>query len=963
MPHPALPSSDSSLLDDTPVGLYEADATGCYAFVNTSWCELTGISIEQVLDERRREDIHPTDRARVDAAWKALCSGETQHLEQEYRVCRPNGTVRWVLNRAVRRSMAEDGADRYVGALTDIDALKRSELALAEREGRYHGLFSNMSEGFLLGDVIEDARGQARDVRVLEVSQDFERQTGLTGAIPGHPLREALPQAERAWLAEYVEMTHDGRPVQFDVYNQETAHWYEVFGYRPEPERFAALFHDVTAQRHMEAALRDEESHWHQLAEAMPNLVWTWSALGRCDYLSPQWIDYTGRPADEQLGFGWLRQIHTEDRDALAAAWMRALHNGMPFDTECRIRHHDGHWHWFKICAQPARDSGGKIVKWYGSSTDIEALKQVEAALRSERDTREAILQSMTEGLVIAEPSGRIVSLNPAAMRLYGFVSELEAPRDLADYARLFEAQSLAGDSVPPSRWPLARACSGEVFTNHELQLSRRDTGQAFIGSYCGAPVLGPDGAVRFGITTIRDITAQKYAEAQIAHLAYYDALTELPNRRLLEERLTAALRQARRHRSKVAVMILDLDFFKQINDSLGHAMGDALLVQMAQRMQSCVRASDTVARPGGDEFMLVLPEVDADGAARFAEKLVTRLAEPLLIEGHEISVSCSLGISLYPDNGKTDKELLSHADTAMYRAKQQGRNAYQFFTEAMHREAMRIMTLEYQLRMAIARDELVLYYQPQVELGTERLIGLEALIRWNHPERGLLGADAFVPLAESSGLIQDLGEWVLRAVGLQLQSWATAGLQSVPVAVNLSAQQFRHSQRRIALCTQIESLLGETGLVPDRLELEITENSLLEETQDILRTLHMLNEIGVRLALDDFGTGYSSLRYLQSYPVDRLKIDQSFVRRVAVKRKEAAIVDTILSLARHLELEVIAEGVETQAQLIHLRQCGCPQAQGFYFSQPLPPEDVRQWLERVAPEKIFKECPLLSPS
>jgi diguanylate cyclase (GGDEF)-like protein len=457
------------------------------------------------------------------------------------------------------------------------------------------------------------------------------------------------------------------------------------------------------------------------------------------------------------------------------------------------------------------------------------------------------------------------------------------------------------------------------------------------------------DGRVQLGIVTLRDVTAQKRAEEQIRQLAFYDPLTRLPNRRLLEERLGTAITLATRQRTGLAVIVLDLDFFKRINDSLGHAAGDALLVEVARRMRECVRAADTVARPGGDEFMLVLPETGAEGAAHLAAKLVAGLAAPLRLEGHTLTVGCSLGISLFPDNGTDASVLIAHADTAMYRAKQAGRHRYRFFTEDMQQAALRAMTLEQQLRQALAGEGLCLHYQPQVDLASGQAVGLEALVRWAHPEHGLLAAGAFVPLAETSGLIQDLGAWVLRAVGAQLQTWRRAGLPRLPVAVNLSAQQLRHPERRAALCSQVGALLAERDLEPALLELELTENSLLEDTEDTLATLQALRALGVRLSLDDFGTGYSSLRTLQAFPVDRLKIDQSFVRAAPDDPKQAAIVETILTLGRHLALATIAEGVETPAQLAQLRRQGCRQAQGYYFSRPLPPAEVEDWLRQAA--------------
>ncbi|EGV28610.1 diguanylate cyclase/phosphodiesterase with PAS/PAC and GAF sensor(s) [Thiorhodococcus drewsii AZ1] len=704
---------------------------------------------------------------------------------------------------------------------------------------------------------------------------------------------------------------------------------------------------DITARKHAEQALQESEQRYRTVGEAIPYGVWTTDPTGRCTYASQSFLEMVGMTLQEVQEFGWLHLLPPEDVEPTKTHWLRCIQSGEDFEQEHHFRDRDGAWRHVLAIGRPVHD-GAAIESWVGINLDITARKDMEEALREAHDTREAILQGMTEGLVIATPEGMVLDMNPAAQRLHGFTHQGEALHALAEFPNIFEVCDLAGELQPPESWPLSRACRGEIFSHHELWVRRHDTGQSFIGSYGGTPVRDVTGRLRLGIVTIHDITEQKRAEERIRQLAFYDPLTGLPNRRLLEERLATALTRAKRQQECLAVIVLDLDFFKQINDSLGHAAGDALLVEVARRMSACVRTVDTVARPGGDEFMLILPETGTEGTAHLAAKLIARLNAPLHLEGQELSISCSLGISLFPDHGTEASTLISCADTAMYRAKQSGRNRYQFFTEDMQREARRAITLEQQLRAVLAGEGLCLHYQPQVTLASGRAIGLEALVRWAHPTHGLLGADAFVPLAERNGLIEDLGAWVLRAVGAQLSAWSRARLPLLPVAVNLSAQQFRHSERRRALIAQLNTLLADGTLDPSLIELEITENSLLEETDETLETLQALRTLGVRLTLDDFGTGYSSLHYLNAFPVCCLKIDQSFVRAAPEQPRQAAIVQTILALGRHLDFSVIAEGVETAAQLTQLRRLGCEQAQGYYFSRPLPAREVEEWLRRA---------------
>jgi diguanylate cyclase (GGDEF)-like protein/PAS domain S-box-containing protein len=421
-------------------------------------------------------------------------------------------------------------------------------------------------------------------------------------------------------------------------------------------------------------------------------------------------------------------------------------------------------------------------------------------------------------------------------------------------------------------------------------------------------------------------------AEGKLLRLAHYDALTELPNRNLLADRLRQALVFASRHRMRVALMFLDLDRFKNINDSLGHHVGDQILKEVAARLTRALRAGDTVARLGGDEFVIVLQEVrNAHDAAMVAQNLLRDLAPPYLVEGRELHVSASIGITLYPDDGRDGDVLMQNADVAMYHVKDGGRNGYQFFASTMNQQANRRLEIEHDLRLAIRRGELVLHYQPQIDLARREVRAVEALVRWRHPEHGLLLPDEFVGIAEESGLGRSLGEWTLREACSQSRRWQAAGLRPVPVAVNLSARVFRDQ----TLPATLAGILRDTALAPQFLELEITESAVMQQSDTTLETLSQLSAMGIQLSVDDFGTGYSSLAYLKRFPIDKLKIDQSFVRDVPGDGDDVAITQAIISLAKTLGLRVVAEGVETEAQLAFLVAHGCHDAQGNLFCAP----------------------------
>ena len=449
------------------------------------------------------------------------------------------------------------------------------------------------------------------------------------------------------------------------------------------------------------------------------------------------------------------------------------------------------------------------------------------------------------------------------------------------------------------------------------------------------------------GASTIaRDITARKAAEKQLQFLAYYDALTGLPNRTLLEDRLAKALAGARRKKDRVAILFLDLDLFKNVNDSLGHSAGDHLLQEVAERLKTWGRDQDSIARVGGDEFVLVLNDIkDTPDAAVAAERLMDAMTAEFVVQGRSLHIGCSLGISIFPEHGADGETLIKNADAAMYRAKDYGRNNFQFFTNDMNAQVMERLTLENSLRLALAKKELFLVYQPQLDIASGTITGLEALLRWQHSDLGLVPPDKFIRIAENSGLIAPIGEWVLRTACTQARKWQDEGIPAVTVAVNVSAVQFRQEN----FCELISKVLQETGLAARHLELELTESLLLSSADLTLSLLRKLKATGVMLSIDDFGTGYSSFGYLRQFQVNKLKIDRSFIRDVAVKADDAAITAAIIGLAKNLNLKVIAEGVENEAQMSFLRGHRCDEVQGYYISKPLAVDKVSDKLRGTA--------------
>ncbi|TMC00466.1 MAG: EAL domain-containing protein [Chloroflexi bacterium] len=570
----------------------------------------------------------------------------------------------------------------------------------------------------------------------------------------------------------------------------------------------------------------------------------------------------------------------------------------------------------------------GAIVANY---RDITERKSAEDALRTSEERYRNLVETAQDVIYTLSPEGTLTSLNPAFERITGW------PR--SEWTGKSFAPLVHPDDLPTGYQQLKRVLAGES-VSFELRIKAR-SGEYLIAEFTATPLL-ENGRYAGLLGVARDITQRKKAENTIRQLAYHDALTGLPNRALFEDRLKLALSQAGREKKRVAVMFLDLDRFKLVNDTLGHGGGDKLLCGVSEDLGGVLRAGDTVARVGGDEFTILLPAMnDAQHATEIADRILDVLKRPRLIDGQEFSITTSIGITLFPQDGQDAETLLRNADTAMYRAKERGRNNYQLYTPAMNASLIQRLALENDLRHSTERGELRLQYQPIARVMDGSIIAAEALVRWEHPDRGIVQPDEFVPYAEEAGLIVPIGEWVLREACLQARAWEDAGYSRIAVAVNLSARQLQ--QRN--LVDLVGQVLQETRLAPEQLQLEITEGAVMKNVDIIITMLHELRSMGVGLSVDDFGTGYSSLSYLKRFPIDSVKIDRSFVRDLATDANDAAIVTTVIAMARNLNLQVIAEGVETEEQRLFLERHGCDAFQGYLISRPISGEALGRLL------------------
>ncbi len=691
-------------------------------------------------------------------------------------------------------------------------------------------------------------------------------------------------------------------------------------------------------------ALRNSEARFRAMSDASPLGIFVSDAQGRCDYSNAAYQRISGRSFAQTLGTNWSAAIHPEDRQRVLAAWHAAARAREPFHSEARFLREDGSVVWTRLNAAPL-SVGGTLQAHVQTVEDISERKSLEFVLRAaeealfeEKERAQVTLDSIGDAVLTTDLLGNVSYLNLVAEAMTGWSREEALGRPLAEVFTIIDGTTRQAAANPAQR---AIEEDRSVGLIADCVLVRRDGVESAIED-SAAPIHNRYGQVTGAVIVFHDVSQSRAITLKMAHLAQHDVLTGLPNRFLMTERLSQAIGLARRHGRQVALLFLDMDRFKHINDSLGHVVGDELLQSVAGRLVACVRASDTVCRYGGDEFVILLADIDKpQDAAHVAEKLHQASAVPHLVGGHELHVSLSIGISVYPDDGSDTNSLMGNADTAMYHAKASGRNVYRFFTADMNARAVRRLLVEGSLRRALKQDEFVLHYQPQIDLVSGAMTGAEALIRWRDPDFGLVYPGEFIGIAEECGLIVPIGRWVLREACRQVQAWLDAGLQAVPVAVNISAVEFRQRD----LLDGVALILEETGLASRYLELELTESVLMDNAESSVAVLEALKAMGVSLAVDDFGTGYSSLSYLKRFPIGTLKIDRSFVRDIATDADDATIVSAVIGMGRNLKQRVIAEGVETSAQLAFLRTHQCDEGQGFELSHPLSAHDFARLL------------------
>lgn len=1079
------------MLSGLPGMVWVATADGQVNFVSPQWLAYTGIDHIGQRGSEWTNILHPADRETSFKAWrKAVTTGSAWNLECRLR--RHDGQFHWFAWRGTPLRNAGGKIVRWFGVCTDINDLKSTEERLQESERRYSTLFANPTIAIAHYRIITNEQGQPVDYIIDKVNQPYERLTGLQKSeIEGKKITEVQPDIRQHpfdFIGNFGRIGLQGGDGIFEIQVSHIHHarWLSLYAYSPLPGECAVLYTDITDQKNASAALQESEeilrATFDQAAVGIAHI----STHGHFMRVNRKFADMVGYSEDEIRGKHFLNLLPPDDAGTGLDDFRQMVEGRIPaFTVEKPYLRKDRSVLWIRITGSSVRDPQSDATKFnVAIIEDITSRKQAEqkhtqlmeqlraAAIHADqgRGQLNAVFQSLCEGIAVFDMNANLIMLNARMAEISNFLSIDNMKQPLGYFAAHFEVSAPDGSIVPVEEWPVSRVLRGETITNWELQVRHLETGHTFYFSYSGAPVqdqqgrqvmsvvtthdisermrmeqaraeskrqlqlavniaqlgfwewetatshcyfsptwkkqLGyqehelPDaldewharlhpedrhrvlleiaqylqqpssdfrfeyrllhrdgsyhwmignampapGSTQEGIKLIGtqlDITDSKLAEQRLLQAAQHDPLTGLPNRALIFEYAGHLLAAAQRNHQQGALLFIDLDRFKPINDLYGHEIGDKLLLEVSRRLVQCVRTEDLVGRLGGDEFVVVLPHAgDVHPAAIVAQHVLEALSSPFTIEALDLSISASIGISHFPQHGTQIDALVNAADMAMYQAKQSGRGSFHEFTAAMTSRVNAASSIEARLKRALKHGGLSLHYQPVIDLQSRKIIGAEALLRLNGDNGEIIGPERFVPVAESAGLIAPIGEWVVTEACRQHLAWRSAGLPPISIAINVSPLQFR--QRGFA--QRLEDIIRESAMDPAWMQIEVTESSVMDSMEDAVATLNCIRMAGIRIALDDFGTGYSSLSHLSQLPLDKLKVDQSFVKRLEHDKPSRAIIEAIIALGRTLNLEVVGEGIESAEALAYLEQHGCNQAQGFYISQPLLALPFAKW-------------------
>ena len=910
----------------TAVGLAVITPEGFLRQVNPAFCRITGYAREELEGRPFWAITHPEEVARDEEALCAFRSGVDGAGTTDRRCVRKDGSEVW-LRRTLATAREPGGELRFlVGAFVDLTEQRREDRQLH----RAHAFLRAIVETSPVAIYTTDREGlvtfwNSAAERTFGFSAE-QAMGRLAPFIPPHRGDESRALGARVLAGEVLDglrlerVRADGSAIVIRS---------SVAPLRDDEDHVVGVLVaciDITESQRTALELERHLHFTRALIDAIPNPVYYKDRDGRYRVHNRAWAELFGG------GENWIgKTVHEMYPEPIAQAHDdrdRELFSRPSSTTyELLMPTALGDTRQLLYNKVSFVDQEGEVAGLIGVVTDVTRYKETERALEASEARFRVLTESSLDLISVIDADGRLRYQSAALRTLLGYDPMETLGKDVFEMVHRDDAEHF--------RAAMRRIIETRHSTSPvELRFKHRDGAWRTFESLGTNCLDNPH--IRGVVFNSRDVTDRKVIQQRIQHLAYHDNLTGLPNRSLLQDRLAHAIARAERSHRKVAVLFIDLDNFKNINDTLGHDVGDELLRQVSRRLSDCVRVEDTIARQGGDEFIVLLDSLeDGRGASLVAQKVLNGLRLPFALGATEQHVSASVGISLYPEDGRDAQTLMKNADTAMFHGKSLGKNTYQFFTSQMNIAVKRRMTLESALRRAVLQKDFVLHYQPQINLETGEVIAVEALVRWKTEDSGTVMPGDFIPLAEETGLINEIGEWVLREGCRQAKEWQDQGLPPRRMAVNLSARQFADR----GFFDMVTRVLADTRLDPACLELEITESQVMRQTEGVMTLLNRLSKMGVQLAIDDFGTGYSSLSYLKRLPIQKLKIDQSFIRDITVDPNDTAIVVAIINMARSLDLETIAEGVETAGQLALLRSKGCRIGQGFYFSAPMRAE------------------------
>jgi diguanylate cyclase (GGDEF)-like protein/PAS domain S-box-containing protein len=929
------------LLENANDLIYTTDLAGNFTSLNKVGETLTGYTREEACAINIKDVIAPEylDLARQMTNNK-LKDDSTTRYEIEILT---KSKERIIIELSSRLIYEGENPIGVQGIARDVTVRRRDEEALRKSEAKYRSLIDSLPA---IVYVIEP-ESPYKPVYVSPNIETLGYSQEIWASVPDfwnqiiHPAdRERIYQQNEEALNEKFEKELEYRIFAGDG----SIHWIYDRGRFVKDETDKKIYWqgvmlDITDSKIAEEAIRKSEESYRFLSEGIIHQVWTACPKGKIDYVNERMIGYFDCPSEKVINEGWQDFIHPDDLPNSLQKWNHSLETGEYFEFRFRLRRFDGEYRWHQVRATPGLDASGKIIKWFGTNTDVDEQIRSDAALRESELKFRTLLENMGEGLVQVNNDSNIEFVNERFCKMTGYEREELLGKKTFDL--MFDDESVKFLKERNQRR------LGGLSENYELGLKHK-SGKRLWVLVGGAPTYDENGSIIGSMGVFTDITERKRSEEKLMHDAFHDALTGLANRALFTDHLRLRIERAKRENNALfGVLFLDFDRFKVINDSLGHAEGDKLLIAVAQRLETTLRSSDLIARLGGDEFTILLNELDEPShASQIATRIQELLKAPFELEGGEIFMSASIGIALGTDGKITAEDMIRNADIAMYRAKSKGKARHQVFDQAMHDEALSQLQIETDLRQALGRNEFRLHYQPIFDLDTKTLVGFEALIRWQHPKRGMVPPNEFIPIVEENGLIIPLGRWIIYESCRQMREWqdTNPGAANLTMSVNLSCKQFL----QLDLAEQVMAMLVATRLEPEFLKLEITESHVMENGDAAVKMMNRLRSLGIELSLDDFGTGYSSLSYLHRLPVTNLKIDRSFVNQMVVGDENSKLVSTIITLAHNLNINVTAEGIETADQLEQLKELNCEKGQGYYFSKPLEAEAATELINNL---------------